>query len=653
MFAVLVLLAAVLRFWGFPDIPYTHDEISALVRVDFPTLSEAIHEGIWNIDTHPPGTHVFLWCWTRLFGSGDGAVKAPFILMSIAGVFFLYRSAYAWAGGGVALITTALFASAQYMVMYGQIARPYAMGFFTTALMADQLTRYAAHGNRKSLLLFGLAGVISAYTHHFALMQAAFMYTTGCFLVPSSYRKAYLLTGLAMVLCYVPNMPLFLSQLGWKGLDSWLTPPGADWIPSYLWWFAHCSWVLAMVLIALLIASLALRLRSGTHRRPLLVMTLVWGMLPLIVGYAYSVWRSPVLQYSVLIFSFPYLLIGLFAGLRDLAPRMAMFTALITAAVATITLITSRAHYAVFLHSKYEAIVRGTAEAERNGAEAVVDLPPEVLRFYRKLWCFTPSQAPCVDLADRPSAVLDSVLRTTTKSTLFYGQTSHAAPENVARITTRFPFLLERHDFVEGQTFLFSVRPGPEHIDDIERAIIAAPEAIGGRGWRVDKDLPLVRDTTHSYMPATWDFSGREFGIVLDSGLTNLVSNENDIVEVIADFVNADTACDLTLVVELRSGDSTIFYRADRRTDHAMFGSSGRLVVALKCADLAARSADPHLRTYLWNPAKARVHIASVRMQVREGDPVLYGFFRPVPARWRFPWNNEGPGAMPGPSKNR
>ncbi len=37
----IVLLAAVLRFWDLPHLPYTHDELSALSRIH-PSLAETI-----------------------------------------------------------------------------------------------------------------------------------------------------------------------------------------------------------------------------------------------------------------------------------------------------------------------------------------------------------------------------------------------------------------------------------------------------------------------------------------------------------------------------------------------------------------------------------------------------------------------------------
>ena len=64
--------------------------------------------------------------------------------------------------------------------------------------------------------------------------------------------------------------------------------------------------------------------------------------------------------------------------------------------------------------------------------------------------------------------------------------------------------------------------------------------------------------------------------------------------------------------------------------------AKGQLIVALKCADLRDRSPRVALRTYIWNPSKRMAHIASVRLQVRQGDPVLYGSFQPLPGPWEY-----------------
>ena len=633
---LLLLLALVLRFWGFPSIPYTHDEISALVRVDFPTLGEAISKGVWNIDTHPPGTHAFLWCWTRLFGFGDGAVKAPFILMSVLALFCLYRFAHAWAGGTVALIVTALLATMQYTVMYGQIARPYAMGLFTTALLADQLTRYAATGRKLNLIVMALAAVLSAYTHHFALMLAAFMVVTGFFLLEPERRKAYGIACGAVVLGYLPNLPLFFAQLGWKGLDEWLTAPTTDWTWKYLWWIGHCSWLFTGALALLLLGAASFRIKHHEGTRPLWAITLVWGLLPLIVGYAYSLLRSPVLQYSVVLFSFPYLLIGALAGLRHVKPMHGIVVAGIGACISLFTLINDRKHYEIFYHSKYEDIVRGTIAAEEKGSLAVVDLPEEVMGFYRKLWCVRPSQAPYINLRDKGRGLLDSVLMGTSAKAVFYGQTTQAEPENVAMVQARFPFMLERHDRCEGQTFLFSAVPGGEAVEDVGENRSKSPDVIDGKGWDVDAKIQLVTDTT-GYRPLRrWDFTGHEYGAVYDAPVYELAKGANDVIEVRADFASIDPQSDMSLVVELKQGDITRFYRSAELKDALRLTGGTSLIAAVKLADIPGHGAGLRLRTYLFNKSRRSAWISGLGLRVRVGNPVLYGLFQPIERPWRY-----------------
>lgn len=634
---VLLLLALALRFWGFPHIPYTHDEISALVRVDFPTLGEAIQRGVWNVDTHPPGTHAFLWCWTQLFGFGDGVVKAPFIVMSVVALLLLYRFAFAWAGGTVAVITLALLATLQYTVMYGQIARPYAMGSLTIAFTADQLTRYLARDQRRHLVGAVIGAVVSAYTHHFALMLAALMMATGFALCAPAQRKAYLLGCGVGIAAYAPNLPLFFAQLGWKGLDEWLTPPTAAWIPDHLWWIAHCSALMATLLVALVGGSAAFRLRSGRASAPLLVIGLIWGTWPLVIGYVYSVLRSPVLQYSVLLFSFPFALIALLSGLRHLPHRLLLPITTVTAVLGVTTLVFTRQHYAVFNTSKYEAIVNGTRN-ERPGRIAIIHAPSEVVAFYRKLWCINPSQAPHINLNGAPPQLLDSLLRTSDATELFYGQTTHGAPENIARIQQYFPFLVERHDLVEGQTFTFQRRPSPQQLNDHVFSDVRTVEAIGSGAWSVDGDIPLAMDTLRSaYLPMKrWDLTGRMFGIKFEQPVDTLVQGPNDLIEVSMDVELDPGTGDLALVAELLDGDSSVFYRSIAAKDLGITSGRTTLITAIKLSDIPGHGRGRTLRTYLYNPSSSAAQVTSVQVAVRVGDPVLYGFFRPLLPGWRF-----------------
>lgn len=628
----LLVLAATLRLWNLPGIPYTHDEISALVRLR-PGFLDALRNVVVEIDAHPPGVQLFEWAWTRMFGMGEAAVKLPFILMSVAALFLLYRFAFAWCGGTVALVTMAILAVLQYTVMYGQIARPYAAGFFTTALLADQLTRYLGSGSRRALAGMALAAVLSAYTHHFSLLLAAIMAVTGLFLVRAESRKAYLVASGVAVLAYLPNVPNFFRQLDVKGLTAWLAPPTVHWLPDYLWWIAHCSVVFAGALSLLLLTSAALRIRNRGSVGPLWAISLAWGILPLAIGYAYSVWRAPVLQYSVVLFSFPYMLIGALAGLRHLRPGWALLVAGTVAALGAGTLITVRKHYEIFYRSRYELAAQGIIAASSvPGRMALYDGPGEVIGFYLDLWKVDKAKLSYAELRGMPVERLDSLLHASSASEVFLGATAGAEPERAARIQAMFPFLLERHDVEEGQTFLFGAGPSTKRLDDHAWSSRVAPDAIKGEDWSVDADLPLLQDST-GHAPRRWDFTGREFGILLEKPVYEVAKGDNDVLEVRMDATGVSGG-GLKLVAELREGETTTFYRSQPCPVRM---GAGTLITAIPFADLPGHGQGQRLRVYVWNEGGNPAQVASLEARVRSGNPWLYGLFQPLKGPLIYP----------------
>lgn len=631
----LLFLAAALRFWNLPHIPYTHDEISALLRV-FPSVGETVRQGVIATDTHPPGVQVFEWAWTRLFGMDEAVVKLPFILMSLLALFLLYRFAFAWCGGTVALAITALLATLQYTVMYGQIARPYAAGFFTTALLADQLARYLGAGSRRALVGIAVGAVLSAYVHHFALLLAGLMCTTGLFLVAAEKRKAYLLACGVALLAYLPNVPIFMHQLGQKGLEGWLAPPTAQWVPDYLWWLAHCSWLFAAVWALLLLGPALLRIRHRETNGPVWAITLVWGLLPLLIGYAYSLWRAPVLQYSVVLFSFPYLLLGLLAGLRHLRTSWAMPVALATAAVSTFSLVATRKHFQVFYRSPYEAAMKGiVAAADHPDRLVLVDAPPEKVAFYLRHWNVDTAQVRFRNLRGMAVPEVAKLLQASPASSAFLGLTAGAAPELGALVQATFPFLEERHDMEEGQTFLFSSTPVRHEVNDHPWDRTITPEAVGGEEWDVDASLPAMRDTGSAYglAPRRWDFTGREFGVLLDVPVYQVAKGDNAVIEARMEAA-IGAGRGLKLVTELRSGEKTTFYRSQALPESH---GQGTVVSAIPLADLPDHGQGQRLRVYVWNEGGNPAWVSSISVAVREGNPWLYGLFQPLKGPLKYP----------------
>ncbi|MCB0794338.1 MAG: glycosyltransferase family 39 protein [Flavobacteriales bacterium] len=629
----LVGLAAVLRFWEFTGLPFLHDELSALVRL-FPTLEETIRRGVVELDTHPPGVQVFEWVWTRLFGLEEWVVKLPFVLFSLASIPLAYRVASAWSSTTAGLLIATLMATLQFTVLYGQLARPYAIGLFSTLLMADQWIRYHRSGSKAHLIGMGLGALISAYTHHVALLQACAIGGLALWWSTPKERRELMLMAAAVALCYVPNVPLFLKQLGMAGLDEWLRPPTLHWPLDFVAWLFHGSPLLIGTVLILGIWSWWLLWAGPSEGRKPLTLALVLGLLPVLIVFFYSLLRSPILQYSLVLFSFPYLLIALFAGIPGLPFARTLLLCTVLAAQSISTLIV-RGHFSLAYQSKYEAIMDGILGSDRGTDRlTLVEMPPEVLGFYAKRAGMDPATMPCVQLRGMAPDAISQSLYESHASEVFLGITASADPELVAVVQDHWPFLRERRDLVEGQTFVFASTPSRQDIRDHRSASIALPEAVIGPGWRIPGPVKVVYDTARSDIAplAHWDLNGSEYGPTYEALLDSLVGSPMDLVEARAVLDTAKPG--VQLVVDLVHEDRVIFHRSS--VEMRPRDGIATLWVGLKLPDLRPIPNGTRIKVFVWDPQRQGARIQLQEVRVREGNEILYGLFDLFERRSRF-----------------
>ncbi|NSW45051.1 MAG: glycosyltransferase family 39 protein [Bacteroidales bacterium] len=155
---VLILLVAILlRFYRFFDIPYTLDELSALNRTFYSSFSELIEKGVYN-DGHPALIQIFLFYWVHWFSYNEWIVKLPFLLMGIASIYLIYRIGKEWFSETVGIIASTWMTTLQFTIMYSQIARPYASGLFfvlgMTFFWTQWLKKIQQNGLFHGLILF-------------------------------------------------------------------------------------------------------------------------------------------------------------------------------------------------------------------------------------------------------------------------------------------------------------------------------------------------------------------------------------------------------------------------------------------------------------------------------------------------------------------
>lgn len=324
-FCILLLLAVFLRLGPLDIYQFSHDELSALSRTVYLNFGQEMRFGVQYTDTHPFLIQAFLYYWVKLGGFSETWVKLPFLLCGIASVWAVYRFTKTWFGLQPALYAQLIMGLSFIFVLYSSYARMYAPGLLFSVLLLHYLFNilFAPKPARRNFILFGLFCLLCAFNNHLNALFAFTAALAGLLLLPKKAIVPYLLTCLGVVICYLPHLPITLTQLQTGGLgtqdNGWLPPPKATVLFDFLKVLFGTGTVgLCVLASALLVVIAHLAVRRQVSKKQLLLLVLF--LLNYGIIYLYSVFRSPILQYSVLLFSAPCLIVFI-ASFHDLLQR--------------------------------------------------------------------------------------------------------------------------------------------------------------------------------------------------------------------------------------------------------------------------------------------------------------------------------------------
>ena len=360
LIGVIILVAAALRLWKLGDVPFMHDEFSALLRTRFDNFHDFIQQGIMP-DSHPLGVQLFLWGWVKLFGWSEFWVKLPFALMGIASIYLIYIIGRQWFNRKVGLFSAAFFAVSQFTVFYSQLARPYAAGLFFVLLMAWFWYKIVFEAKKPKLgtyIGFALSAWACSLMQYFSIAQAGLIFLTGLFFLPKERRKAYWLSGIAALILFAPTLPIFYQQLFVSGsIGGWLAAPKSTFLLDFIQYTMNYSQLFMFVTGIVILLPLILSKRDKS-RNPLRWAGLIWFVIIFAIAFVYSLYREPIIQHSTLIFSYPFVIIVAFSLFRN-RTLTSWQTLLVVAALlfsGITSLIMTRRHYDLMYHQGFDQI---------------------------------------------------------------------------------------------------------------------------------------------------------------------------------------------------------------------------------------------------------------------------------------------------------
>jgi hypothetical protein len=636
LLGVIIVTGAILRFYNYSNLPYSFDEFSALFRTRFDNFHDLIYYGVITTDTHPAGVQVFMYLWVKLFGESEMTVKFPFIIFGLLAILFVYKVGSLWFNKTVGLFAALFLSVLQYPITYSQFARPYASGLFFSLLMVWFWTHVVFYPERKKILNrvgFILAAAICAYNHHFSMFLAVLVGISGLLFVRKRGLLNYLLLSLCVIILYLPHLSILLAQINKGGVEDWLSKPSPGFIFDYFGYILHFSKLLVGVVIALIITSLILHSGKIAGSNKFRFLAFSWFAITYLVGYFYSVYRNAILQYSVLLFVFPFLILFVFSFYREVNGWIKIIITVLFITVSVYTLIDERRHYEIMYESAYEKIPAVAEKIRKEYPEKTISTvifePPKIREYYIQKYGIEDSAYFYPDTTVSFIQFRDYINRQTS-DLLVLGWVNNPYYEYKLIAEEKYPYLIKKMNWFKGDLFLYSrTMPDTSYIDadpvlfsalntfDTLRAgweqVVFYYQLTNGVNYPQDKILVLNKDFAFS----------PHFKAKLGE-ITR--SNTNEI------LISVDTYMpelfDPAIICEFRLKGKRIGWRSGNVIEF-VDGPLKRLKAYLVVRLIDMKLDDPatEVLVYFWNRTPDPVYLDNFLIEVREGNPVFYALY--------------------------
>ncbi|MCK5847535.1 MAG: glycosyltransferase family 39 protein [Bacteroidales bacterium] len=316
------IFALILRLWNI-EYSFSNDELSAVMRANYKTIAEIVSQGVL-IDFHPAGIQVFITYWVRFFGNSEFAVRFPFAIFGSIASVFAFITARQKLGLTPAILTAIGVSVLEFSLLHGQLARPYSSGLMLIMIAYWLWNKviFDANMSRQKLTLYSIALAITfaatAYNHYFSALSSVILAICGLFFIPKKRLAYYFGIGIFSAILFIPHINITLYHLSKGSIGSWLSPPKSDFLYTHIVHIFNDSLLLLLtILLSIVLYNIFSQRNKTTNLFKTRFVLLFLFLMPIAIGYIYSIKIGPVLQDRILLFNMPYLLMFIFSFVAD------------------------------------------------------------------------------------------------------------------------------------------------------------------------------------------------------------------------------------------------------------------------------------------------------------------------------------------------
>ncbi len=618
----ILLLASVLRFWNYFNIPFTHDEFSALFRTHYNSFSELIDKGV-KVDGHPAGIQVFLYYWVKLVGYSECWIKLPFTLLGIFSIYLFWKIAREWFSEQVAILSSISMAVMQLFIMYSQIARPYISGLFFTLLMVYYWYKIVFYEKRlikiNYYFWFICGATLCNYNHYFSLLMALITGLLGFVFIKKENIKKYCLSLLTIIVFCLPHLKIYLYQFSMGGL-GWLGKPDLSFFYSFILYLVNHSLFCLFFLLVMFIGGVLIYIVKKNKFKKEQVIAFILGTLSAVIGYIYSVVRTPVLQTSVLIFSIPFLLLLIFSFFEKINIKFVYGLGLIWLCLLLYSLIFTRHYYYYFYKSIYKETFYEIKETQvhypKDSTLIICHFRKEVGDYYinqLKISVTAPIIYPyLIDKKELYQYLLSPKYRY-----LMFSTVTNDVPESFKLYQECFPDLIKTIFLDQGEIRFF--KKALCRYDSLY-SYISVNTFCNNKQWVYNPSL-LKKESNNTFYQCD---SLNEYDITYSILNHNLIISRAQIADAAAWIYLPDSFKGKIYFVASMEKDSVVMWQSISIDGHFPKNKWIPVSVSLYFPDYKYEVEGNTIKVYFWNPEHQKINISKTFFGIRNSNPLVY-----------------------------
>lgn len=613
---IIVAIGSLFRFISFSEWSLSNDELSTLYRATYDSLSEVIEKGVLT-DNHPALLEIFIYYWKAIFGDSAFAIRFPFVLFGIGSLVYVQKIAALLFNKKTALLASALFATSYLFVLYSQIARPYSMGTFFVLVFAFTAFQLFLQKKQKfTIILFVLSGLLATLSHYLAAFSVFIIYLGGLLYWKQIKPLHYLLMGLSMLLLFSPHLSITLNHFGHESV-GWLPTPDPSFFGDYLLYLFNDSLFLSCAVIGLAVVGVFLRYKQFKLEGRKQLLLLLFFLIPLFTTYIYSIKVGPILQYSILIFSTPFLIILLAALITPLFKEgLIFFLVALFLTVGGNALVKDQEFYEKKYFSDFKGVSEQMLEWKNTySQDSIVFIAntnnPEHFRYYfRVLGDSVQFDIPIFKEANYTAMARDLIEQTQKPYVcLAFGNT--AIPFEVHEYAkSRFPEIIGRKKMFNSEAVLYG--GSPSEMKREKRFSSSVGNEEDAAKWKILPDL--IQDSVLFKDQPTYKIQPQhEYALTYRDTIGNVFRDGLKYLSLEA-HLDSDKEANLLMVVSIKRGDEEIYWRG---TETQAFYKEGGYKMIYVLERVKEIEDEDSITIFFWNPNKQM-------MQVNEFSLNLY-----------------------------